>query len=105
MPRFIEPSFLATSISAIRTLVMLVVQSLKLQARLLLAIGTLAASECVFILCLLVFPIEVLLVAALPLPRDSHRSPSHSLAACGLYLLERIPLVMEGQLDDRAASR
>jgi hypothetical protein len=83
----------------IRPLAALLVQSVKLQVRLVLAIGALAASECLLLTSLLLFPVELLLtLAGVPLSCDVSTSPSRRLAEWGLLLLEWAPRAVDGRL-------
>lgn len=82
----------------IRPLALLLVQSVKLQLRLALAIGALTASEGLFLLCLLLFPIEVLIVAGVPFLHAAGVSPSRKLAEWGLYFLEWVPRAVDNRL-------
>lgn len=84
----------------IRSLASLLVQSLKLQLRLAAAIGALAASECLLLTSLLLFPVEVFLtMAGISLPyAAAGASPSRKLAEWGLYFLEWAPRAVDGRL-------
>ena len=87
----------------IRPLAALLVQSVKLQLRLGVAIGALAASECLLLISLLLFPVELLLTLAgvyLPCAAAS-ASPSRKLAEWGLYFLEWAPRAVDGRLPPR----
>ena len=96
MAHAIEPTLLVSANTAARGLGLLLAQSLKLQARLALAIGALTASECILLLCLLVFPLELVFVNGLPFLRRLGVSPSHRLAEWGLFFLESAPRVIAG---------
>jgi hypothetical protein len=89
----------------IRQLTLLLVQSVKLQLRLALAIGALAASECLLLLSLVAFPVELLIVAAVPFLHTAGAGPSRKLAEWGLYFLEWAPRAVDGGLQPNSQHR
>ena len=94
----IEPTLPPPATRTVRALSVLLLQSLKLQGRLILAIGALAVSECAILLCLLVFPCELLFINRLPFLCRLRGSPSSRLVECGLFFLESAPRALDGSL-------
>lgn len=89
---------LVSTQNPIRQLAALLVQSVKLQLRLGVAIGALAASECLLLTSLLLFPVELLMtLAGVPLPYAAGAGPSRKLAEWGLYFLEWAPRAVDGR--------